>query len=551
MAGMPELDWDILTSVCGHVRDVATILSISLTCRTLRAVAVKRLLETQFVVLTDTRSILSFKQFVNADRTRLPSVRKLRIDILPGRIDEDTRAEAIQSLLDLFQRATHLESLVLPHPESTYRALGSEPRFLEAISRLSTLCELALEQRWAPNEEIVSNTPSRLKTLRVSLAILFSSDAWFSEPAQLYSLLERIAPTLEVLEVLDRPVAFDNRDGNSVVFPALRSFRVVAVSHMTLVWTEDLVRMFPVLNGTLSFEGLHCPYKEAHRRARELNQASQLQKTWKSLDRVVGHVNVICMLGLTCPVRHLMLNGICKHSMGQLGDTLATTLPTHVKLSVDLSHGMHIFEDLLPPEVAPRLTHLVLFLSFCDYKSMLIDDDVLVEMKGAQWPVFLAEVIAALNGARLTHLRIVMQCCINRDNWPSGFAPYSPDFLTALKAIGEGPEDTASNFMSALPTLQYVFLTTTGDSNDDWVPPKARSPSPNSEEYEPLVLQGQWRSSSVWRNVNGSLERLASDEEEELIEANDLTLTMEDHATLQLREVTPLAGETTGWLMYD
>ncbi|KAJ8494416.1 hypothetical protein ONZ51_g2302 [Trametes cubensis] len=534
---MPELDWDALTSICNHVRDVPTISSISLTCRTLRAVAAKRLLETHVVVLTDTRSIMSFHKFVNADRaTRLPFVRRLRIDVLPGRIDEGTREEAVQSLLDLLQQATHLKSLVLPRPESTYRALGSEPRFLGAISHLSTLRELALERRWAPNEEIVSNTPSRLRTLRVSLAILSDSDAWFLEPVHLYSLLERIAPTLEVLEVLDRPVAFDNRGINSVVFPAIRSFRVVAVSHMTPVWTEDLVQMFPVLDGTLAFEGLHCPYKEAHRRVRELNRTSQLQKTWKSLDRVIGHVNVICMLGLSCPARHLMLDGICGHSKGQLGDALATILPTHVKLSVDLSHGMHIFEGLLPPEVAPRLTHLVLFLSFCDYKSMLIDDDDLVDMKTAQWPAFLAEVMAALNGTRLTHLRIVLRCSITLDNWPSGSTPYSKDFLTAIRNVGEGPEGSASELMGAFPTLQYVFLTTTGDLNNDWVPHDASPPPFGPEEHASLVRQGQWLSSSGWRSVSGTPERLASDVEELLIEANDLILTEGDHVSETLQD---------------
>ncbi|KAI0327192.1 hypothetical protein GY45DRAFT_1327894 [Cubamyces sp. BRFM 1775] len=547
---MPELNWDILSSMCGHMRDAPTLLSISLTCRTLRAVAAKRLLETQVVSLTDTRSILSFHQFVNADRAaRVPFVRKLKIDVVPGQIAEDIRAKVVQYLLDLLTQATSLESLVLPHPNPTYRALGCDPRFLAVISQLSTLRELALEHWWAENEEIVSNTPSPLRTLRISLAILSHSDDRLLEPDRLYNLLERLAPRLEVLEVLDRAVAFDDRSHNGVVFPAMRSFKVVTFSHVNLVWTEDLVQMFPALDGTLSFDGLHCPFKEAHRRARELNRASQLQKTWKSLDRVVGDVNVICMLGLSCPVRHLMLGGVCGHSKDQLGDTLRTTPPTHLKLSIDLSHGMHIIEDLLPPEVGPRLTHLVLFLSFCDYKSMIIDDDDLVQMQTAQWPAFLAQVIAALEGARLTHLRIVLQCFINRDNWPPGSAPYSTDFLTALRTIGE--EELASEFMSAFPTLQYVFLTTTGDSDDNWALPEAGYSTPDSEEDDSLMLQGQWCSSSGWRSVNGTLERLASDEEEELIEVNDLILMKEDHAALKLRNPTPPAGETTGWLMYD
>ncbi|KAH9899313.1 hypothetical protein C8Q73DRAFT_314747 [Cubamyces lactineus] len=167
---MLDLDWDVLASVCGRVQDVRTILSLSLTCRTLHTVATKRLLETQTVTLKDSRSMLSFHHFINADRgARLPFVRKLRIDILPGRIDEDSRSEAVQSLLDLLQEATHLESLALPHPNSTHRGLGCDPRFPEIVARLSTLRALALERWWAPIEGILSNTTSPLRTLRISL----------------------------------------------------------------------------------------------------------------------------------------------------------------------------------------------------------------------------------------------------------------------------------------------------------------------------------------------------------------------------------------------
>ncbi|KAJ8494415.1 hypothetical protein ONZ51_g2303 [Trametes cubensis] len=540
---MLELNWDVLAYVCGCVRDVPTILSISLASHTLRAVAVKRLLETQVVVLKDTRSIWSFHRFVTADdMIRLPFVRKLKLDILPGRLDEDARAEIVQFLLDLLQQATHLESLVLSHPNSTYRELGCDPRFPEAITRCSTLKELAVERWWAPMEEILSNTLSLLKTLRISLDELPNSHGGRLTPTRIYSLLGRISPTLEVLEVLGQAVTFVDRDQNNVIFPALRSFEVVSSSQFDWIWTEDMVRMFPALNGTLAFEGLYHPFQDGDGRIRKRNWASQLQKTWNSLDRVIGDVDVVDKLGLACPVRHLMLDGVCKHSKDRVRDVLHHTPPTHLKLSIDLSHGVHIFNGLLPQEVFPRLTHLVLMFSFCDYSSIIINDDDLADMQTAQWPALLTEVIAALDGARLTHLRLVVKCSMDLTNYPS--VPYSKGFVDDVRNLGEGHEALASKFMKLFPTLRYVFLMTTGDRNDDFFPPGVDPPTNESGDYSFLVTQGQWLSSSGWRSVDGTPERLMSDVVDELIEAYDLILAKKDHSSLRLRQVAPVVGNS-------
>ncbi|KAI0327193.1 hypothetical protein GY45DRAFT_1327895 [Cubamyces sp. BRFM 1775] len=524
---MPELNWDVLASICGRVRDVPTILSMTLTCRTLHIIAVKRLLETQVVTLKDTRSILSFHHFINADRTtRLPFVRKLKIDILSERIDEDSRSEAVQSLLDILQQSTYLDSLALPHPNSTYRALGCDPRFPEIVARLSTLRDLALERWWAPIEEILTHTFSPLRALRISLDGL-PGDAPLT-PDRLYSLLQRVSPTLEVLQILGKAVSFVDRQRNDVTFPAMRSFEVAESCQLDWIWTADLVRMFPALDGTLAFEGLYYLFNGGVGRIHRENRESQLQKTWTCLERVIGDIEIVYSLGLVCPVRHLMLDRVCEHTKDWLGDILHNTFPTHVKLSIDLSHGMHILDDLLPPAIFPRLTHLILVFTFCDYTSLL-DNSILADMQTTQWSAFLTEIITALEETRLTHLRIVLQCSMDQRNYMS--RPYSKELVSAVRDLGEGPEALAVKFISTFPTLRYVFLMTTGDSNDDYVPPGVSPPAHDSGDYSYLVRQGQWLSSSGWRNVVGTPERLASDVMEELIEAEDLFLTKKDHVS--------------------
>ncbi|KAH9899314.1 hypothetical protein C8Q73DRAFT_638635, partial [Cubamyces lactineus] len=171
--------------------------------------------------------------------------------------------------------------------------------------------------------------------------------------------------------------------------PALRSFEVAGSHQLDWTWTEDLVRMFPALDGTLAFEGLYYPFQDGDGRIHDENRASQLQKTWTSLDRVVGDFEIVYSLGLVCPVRHLMLDRVCSHTKDWLSDVLHSTFPTHLKLSIDLSHGVRTLDDLLPPEIFPVLTHLVLVITFCDYMSFLIENSVLADMQTTQWSAFL------------------------------------------------------------------------------------------------------------------------------------------------------------------
>ncbi|KAJ8494433.1 hypothetical protein ONZ51_g2301 [Trametes cubensis] len=552
---MPELPWDALISICGHVQDAPSLLSISLTCHTLHIIAVQRLLESQVIAL-NVKSIHSFRQFIDADReARLPFVRRLSID-LPWCwycrcLSEDNRPGFIQFVLDLLEQAACLESLVLPHPDETYRGLGCDGRFLTTIIRLATLRELALEEKWTPISEILRNTSSPLKNLRIHPgSITTRSAAWSLFPGDdsLFSLLQHIAPTLETLEVVKQAVSLPHSPPNNLVFPAVRSVKIDVLTQMGSIRTESLVQLFPALDDTLAFYRLDLISSnvEEGREAHEINRESQLRRTWKYLDRVVGDVRLIYALGLVCPVRHLMIDGVSRHTKYQLDDILLNAHPTHLKLTVDLSRGIGVLDDLLLPQVASdsRLTHFVLFLSCAKYFTIAEEDDI-AAIQMLEWTTLLAKVIAALDKTRLSHLRVVLQC--STDEWGYTSVPYSEDFMRAARHFGEGPMalQVAYNFMNALPTLQYVFLMTSGESHLPLESTRDSSEhrsgaSGHSTAQDQSLAQnansGEWLASSGWRNtrsMDGIPEQLTSDMVEYLIEAEDLILSRQDHYNLE------------------
>lgn len=357
------LDLDVLELVCGLLDDAATVLSLSLASHTLRPVALKRLLRMRPVVLVDERSVRSFHEFVVADaESRLPFVRALDIRILE--LEEQARQYVVQYILELLERATHLESLTLPHPRDTFRCLA-DPRIAEAISRLATLRELGLLRGCDEVEAIIMSTHSlsSLRVLRVSLSLLPVFDAYDGfTTAEFDALMRPLAPTLEVLDMTDRMVLFIEKGAQ---YPALRSLRMDMARDV--VCTDILVYKFPALDGTLSLG----PMFELHmdvpnqRRVREANMAQQRRRSWAHLDRVVGEPLVLFVLGLTCPVRHLMLDvHYMSYTVECPAEILRTSPPTHLKMTIVLCYGPRVRPELFPPEVVPRLTHLALVLLY-------------------------------------------------------------------------------------------------------------------------------------------------------------------------------------------
>lgn len=383
----PLLDLDVLELICHSIRHTQTVLSFSLVSHALHDIAVKRLLSMEPVSLKDERTIRTFHAFTLADpESRLPFLRALNISITE--VEHQARQDIAQCILDLLKHVTHLDTLTLPYPRRTFRCL-EDPRVPEAVAQLSTLRELEMLEDCREVDSIVKSTCSvaSLRILRVSLSNLRMRSAHGIKITALDALLHGLTPTLEVLDIRETTVVLD---ATGAQYPTLRSF--AANIEQGVVRTDTLVSKFPALlrlGVGLVVEGELQDDVQEQRRLRASNQEWQKKhRGWPCLDRATGDVLGLFVLGLTCPVRHLMVDGFGVHKKGQLADVLRATPPACLKLSTVLYYGNDIFEDLFPPEVASRLTHLVLLLVYTNLQ--MDDDDEDVDVVGnAQWSTLL------------------------------------------------------------------------------------------------------------------------------------------------------------------
>lgn len=372
------LNLDVLCLICDSLHDTATVLSFSLVSHSLRSIAVKRLLRMEPVGLRNERTVRGFHRFIFADaHSRLPLLRALNISFKRV-VGEQTRQEVVKCVLDLLEHATHLESLVLPCPRQTFQSLA-DPRIPGAISRISTLRELCLRGGYHHREGstemagIVKYTRSAscLRILRFPLSALPSTCGYGYgvKIAVLDECLHRLAPTLEklVLEIsTPGSILFDTK---GTEYLALRSLTMGIEDG--LVRMDILVHKFPALDGTLDVRSSCMQDDEPkQQQIRTSNQEHQKRQSWRHLDCVMGNVLALFTLGLTCPVRRLVLDGFRTHKKSHLVEILRSAPPTHFNLSVlldrwnaDDGHN-DVFLGLFPPEVLPRLTHLVLVLDY-------------------------------------------------------------------------------------------------------------------------------------------------------------------------------------------
>lgn len=197
--------------------------------RAFRVVPLKHHLSSDedFLALKGDKSVREAHDFVFAQpESRLPALRGLHIDI--PKIEQHARKETAQRILDLLKRAPNLESLTLPEPKWTFKALA-DPRIPQAISRVSTLRELGLLEDCDEMASIVTSTRSAasLRVLRVSLATLPTSGGDYAlKVAEVDEFLRHLIPTLEVLEITAPTLKLDAK---GVQYPPLRSFAVPSI----------------------------------------------------------------------------------------------------------------------------------------------------------------------------------------------------------------------------------------------------------------------------------------------------------------------------------
>lgn len=241
----PLLDLDVLELICHSIRHTQTVLSFSLVSHALHDIAVKRLLNMEPVSLKDERTIRTFHAFILANPdSRLPFLRALNISVTE--VETQFVQDISQFILDVLERATHLETLTLPYPRRTFRCL-EDSRVPEAVAQLSTLRELDLLEDCREVDSIVKSTSSAasLRILRVSLSNLRISgrrSAHGIKITDLDALLHGLTPTLEILDIREATVVLD---AVGAQYPTLRSF--AANIEQGMVRTDTLVSKFPAL----------------------------------------------------------------------------------------------------------------------------------------------------------------------------------------------------------------------------------------------------------------------------------------------------------------
>ncbi|KAI0763090.1 hypothetical protein BD413DRAFT_484537 [Trametes elegans] len=528
--------------------DFRVIRSLSMVSHEFRAVAIKRLLSMRPIHLDDVSSVWQLHRCTSGDPGgRYPYVRQLCID-LTEEIDEDEQAIVAEKLLEILQRSTNLQSLELPNPQWTYETLDEDRRIVKAIIQLNSLQNLALEGWFPPMERIIRTIRSQPKRLCVSLDGLATPDGehWI-DSTQLDGLLAHIAPTLEDLDIRDRSF---NPAQKGAVYPAMRSV-MLRCGEDVVPRTDVLVHKFPALDGTLDIGHLigDLMFDEEERlRLRAENRQRQADERWVSLDRVVGDAFALQVLGLACPVRHIMVDDLYLDYKDALADVLRDTPPTHLKLSIRLQDGIDMFEDLLPLEVVPRLTHLVLRVM---YENPSTDDGFpggdADTIENISWDVFLSTLISCIEHLRLTHLRLVVDFDVDltTDTDRPEPPPYSKDFVRSIRELDHGP--TAEALAEAVPTLQQVFIMSGGAFDVNVLLPGSPPPDSYGDFNEVPRTRGRRFVSSGWRRVGGggkgkgkgksvpqSLARFGEEDMEDTLRAEALILSTIDEYSLGL-----------------
>lgn len=386
-----RLDLDSLDIVFTFVDDLQTLLSCSLTCHAFREIAAKKVLAVRAVDLRDERSIRAFHTFLFADTSaRAPYVRIINLSIED--VDDVSYLAVAQLVVDIFKHAPYLERLYIPFGEETFACLGN-PEVHKTIGKLTRLQELSIPLWCGYTEQILLTIRSPLKILRVSLKQIWTSErtTWIT-PTRLHEVIGAFSQTLESLGVTERAIKFDP-DSKGPQYLAVKSVEFFGTRGPP--WMDVLVHMFPNLRLTLDLgDGDHLLVDDdaEQQRVRLVNKADQARGVrWERMGTVIGDTLTLFMLGLTCPIDTLMVNSSCAHLKDRLVAVLRDSLPTHLKLTLMLSHGVGAFEETFPVEVVPRLTHLVLFVMYDN-----LDEDDRIDpftLSAIQWAAFLVRLM--------------------------------------------------------------------------------------------------------------------------------------------------------------
>ncbi|KAI1782370.1 hypothetical protein LXA43DRAFT_871315, partial [Ganoderma leucocontextum] len=288
---MTQLNFDVLRLICSVLTDVSDVLSFSLTCSSLRPVAVRQRLSMRPITLADPKSVRDLYNFVFVDeQARGPQICAITIPV--QRTLRDPSKQLVDCLLAVLVSATSLRtlSLYVPGQQST---LFGHPRFLAAVAGMSSLQELSIVSSVDLANHILGSTRSSLKTFR-------HSDLYKDYERKL--LTSGTAPQLaSTLEEIDVPLSFLVAAAkSSTSLPAVRSVTLTGV--FDLFRLEILLAVFPNLDRTLIVNESIRAYGDDDLVAlQRLNREAQKTRGWKGIDQVATSPFMLHALGLTCP----------------------------------------------------------------------------------------------------------------------------------------------------------------------------------------------------------------------------------------------------------
>ncbi len=147
---------------------------------------------------------------------------------------------------------------------------------------------------------------------------------------QVDDFLAPLRPTLELLKL--QTITINSSEQTDPLFPLapctlLRSFLVKVVERYSRL--DVLLQWFPSLDGVLDlgmFDSEQSRQSE-YTSLREANIRAQKTRSWKRLDKLICEATMFYVLGLRCPIRHLVIDYCGALFKEYVADTLPGNLP--------------------------------------------------------------------------------------------------------------------------------------------------------------------------------------------------------------------------------
>ena len=372
-----RLHSDVLEVISEFLDEASDVLSFGLTSTSVHDIATRRLLSMRPIFLTGGPSILAFHRYLFADPlARTPHVRALDIDnapwpyIVPPHPGDTTR------LMEILTSGPNIEHIYIGDDTS---GLACDFDVIHAIAALRSLRSLAVHGS-SMRGPLLFREARDLPPLRVLSLHGPDSESHIWYPAALAGFLPRLAQTLEKLE-LDTFTVDDEtiRARGTIVTPSVSVFTMTQYPSVRSLSTERLhgfplldrlQHLFPALDGELSFSSstfhadslpVHYPtIRTVNQRAQETSRGRPAP--WNKLDRLVCDPLILYLLALRCPVRHILLDASNVPLEPYATQALRENSIPHLKLT--LRHDYAMFDGVFSPELAKKLTHLNLVLTY-------------------------------------------------------------------------------------------------------------------------------------------------------------------------------------------